>query len=101
MKTFRQAQQETLWKSLGNLQTLSTLLEYIRYIIIRLESSDERGPSEYGSIAETHTTVPATGSIYYEAFIQQSDVLGWDNFLRGRISQLWGESFLQASMARQ
>jgi len=51
MKTFRQSQQETLWKSLGDLQTPPTLLEYIRYGIIRLESPDECGPPDYGSTA--------------------------------------------------
>jgi hypothetical protein len=35
------------------------------------------------------------------AFYQQSQRIGWDNLLRGRISKLWGEAVFQASIERQ
>ena len=103
MESYRQSQQETHWKSLGSLQTPPTLLEYICNDITNPRSPDEYNlPENKRSIEETHTTLPReVSALCHEAYIQQSEVLGWDNFLRGRISILWGESFFQASMARQ
>jgi hypothetical protein len=57
--------------------------------------------SSYQSSATDGQDSPSNISLLcLEAYVQQSKHLGWEIFLRGRISKKWGESFLQESMYR-
>jgi hypothetical protein len=86
--SFRSQQQEALWKSLKTLRTPQVILEYIQRgishcdpsfpydIILEFQSDD----------SSTHTSISYI-DFTIAAFNEQSTHLGWDQFLRGRISK--------------
>jgi len=80
------------------------VLSYIRKGILNCAKVDPlTSPSE--SVAQDSTasydSLPDYVSILNDAYNQQSTDIGWENFLRGRISAQWKEAAYLESLSLQ
>jgi hypothetical protein len=103
--TYRSEQQKILWRMLERLHTPTRIIEYLKMGITGVTLHSETYSSSYSSTSATdHSSVQSSSveeDICQSAFYQQSQCIGWENLLRGRVSKLWGEACFQTSLKRQ
>jgi hypothetical protein len=99
---FRSEQQEILWKALTKLNTPILLVATLKKGLSSLSISESLSSTQSPSFPDHHPSAPMeVTTLLHEAYLQQTESLGWDNFFRGRISKLWGEAYFAESMTRQ
>jgi hypothetical protein len=59
------------------------------------------GVSDVSSCASDDTISDPSQNTSRAAYEQQTFSIGWDNFLRGRISTLWGKACCQEALCQQ
>jgi hypothetical protein len=99
---FRSEQQEILWKALAKLNIPISLVATLKKGLSSLNISESLSSTQSPSFLDHQPSAPMeVTTLLHEAYIQQTESLGWDNFFRGRISRLWGEAYFAESMTHQ
>lgn len=99
---YRAQQQATLWTSLQKLRTPQIILHHIQQGILSCNPdlhSDLSSAAHVDSHSSNHST-SSSAALSQATFEEQSIHLGWDQFLRGRLSQHWKDAFHQEFLSR-
>jgi hypothetical protein len=99
VSAYRIQQQEILWKSLKSLQTPQIILQYIQKGVTLgvLDSTCDHSVQDSNDDSSSDA---AYRDFSIAAFNEQSLQLGWEHFLRGRVSKRWKEAFHQEFLSR-
>jgi hypothetical protein len=101
VETHRAQQQAILWKLLRKSNTPNILLQLIQRGVLScnpsLLSDSKSLVVEENSSSCSPCSITA---LSFAAFEEQDRSLGWDQFLRGRISQRWRDAFRQNFLSR-
>jgi glutaredoxin len=103
---YRTRQQEILWKSLTTLKTPQLILQDIKRGILSCDTASSYNPElslvlpmvEKASSSSSRSW-NSTEDLSFAAFKEQMS-LGWEQFLRGRISQRWREAYTHDCSSR-
>jgi|NOAtaT_6_FD_contig_21_12299114_length_942_multi_3_in_0_out_0_2 hypothetical protein len=101
---YRVDQQAILWKALAKLNTPLSIMEALKEGIMfphrsrDMSESSTMPSSTHSNQSSDQLTHKVTTVI--SAFNQQTE-LGWENFLRGQVTKLWGEAFYEEGLSRQ
>ncbi len=97
---YRAQQQELLWKSLRSLRTPQIILQYIQRGVIHADQHlSEVSPGANRGDGSAASECPIS-ALSVTAFQEQYTTLGWDHFLRGRLSKKWKEAFIKEFLSR-
>jgi hypothetical protein len=90
---------------LEHLHTPARVVDHLKMGITGATLHTEAFLTSHSSTMEADQSSPSSSlaeeDISQSAFQQQSQFIGWDNALHGRISKLWGEACFQTSIKRQ